>query len=309
RLVSTESQRGQYLTLSYVWGGDQVHKTTTGNVSAYERSIDISLLPATIRDAIHVTHALGFSSLWVDSLCIIQDSDEDKRREIGRMHHIYRYAHLTIIAASANKVTESFLNDRPPPPCFKYLMAPRALIFTARTLQYRCLTATHHVGDSLCDTYDKRRLPDTLFMRDPPPAQPGSEEWASVYTAWLGVVWDYSHRAASVAADKLVACAAIAEHFHRCLDSDYLAGLWRATLLADLLWSRRWDEYGHYPAAYRAPSWSWAALEGEVFWSGQWSQAFWADNALAKVVRCAVTLEDDGLPFGRVTGGSLVLSG
>lgn len=378
RLVSTEGQRGQYLTLSYVWGGDQVHKTTTGNVSTYERSINISLLPATIRDTIHVTHALGFSSLWVDSLCIIQDSDEDKRREIGRMHHIYRYAHLTIIAASANKVTESFLNDRPPPPCFsasafnagvplpsgdltlpficppcvpaasepqagtvyitampsrtltpeewpysahlghigtrawcmqEYLMAPRALIFNARTLQYRCLTATHHVGDSLCDTYDERRLPDILFMRDPPPAQPGSEEWARVHTAWLGVVRDYSHRAASVAADKLVACSAIAEQFYRCLGSDYLAGLWRATLLADMLWSRRWDEYGHYPAAYRAPSWSWAALEGEVFWSGQWSQAFWADNALAKVVRCAVILEDDGLPFGRVTGGSLVLSG
>ncbi|EIW58352.1 HET-domain-containing protein, partial [Trametes versicolor FP-101664 SS1] len=101
RLVSTDGRSGKYLTLSYVWGLDQIHKTTTSNVSQYECGIDLSLLPATIRDAIYVTHALGLQFLWVDSLCIIQDSNEDKRHEIRRMHHIYRHSHLTIIAASA----------------------------------------------------------------------------------------------------------------------------------------------------------------------------------------------------------------
>lgn len=206
RLVSTHRQRGKYLTLSYVWGGDQVHKTTTSNISVYESGINLALLPATIRDAINVTHALGYRFLWVDSLCIVQDSEEDKRREIGRMHHIYRYAHLTIIAASAQKVDEGFLQDRPPPQqldlgalrsggditlpficptstttsqvgtihiipirlgrvytlglrwpyyssnpgpistrawCMQeYLMSPRSLIFTPRTLQFRCQTTT-----------------------------------------------------------------------------------------------------------------------------------------------------------------------
>lgn len=116
RLVSTEGRYGRYVTLSYVWGGDQVQKTTTSNISAYEHGIEPSLLPATIRDAIHATHALGVQSIWIDSLCIIQDSDEDKLRELGRMHLIYRHAFLTIIAASASGVTEGFLQARPVAP-------------------------------------------------------------------------------------------------------------------------------------------------------------------------------------------------
>lgn len=115
RLVSTTGEHGEYLTLSYVWGGDQIHKTTTANLSSYEQGIAASLLHSTIRDAIYVTHMLGFRWLWIDSLCIIQDSDEDKAHEIGRMHHIYRYSHLTIMAASANGVSESFLQERPFP--------------------------------------------------------------------------------------------------------------------------------------------------------------------------------------------------
>ncbi|EIW52265.1 HET-domain-containing protein, partial [Trametes versicolor FP-101664 SS1] len=113
RLVSTEGEHGQYLALSYVWGGAQPHKTTGSNVSIYSAGIDPSLLLQTIRDAIYVTHTLGFRYLWVDSLCIIQDSDEDKLHEIGRMHLIYRHAYLTIIAASAERASDGFLQHRP----------------------------------------------------------------------------------------------------------------------------------------------------------------------------------------------------
>lgn len=111
-VASQDGERGRYLALSYVWGEDQPFKTTVSNLSAYEQGIDLARLPATIRDAIHVTHALDFHLLWVDALYIIQDSDADKCREIGRMHFIYRFAYLTIIAASASKVSEGFLQRR-----------------------------------------------------------------------------------------------------------------------------------------------------------------------------------------------------
>lgn len=374
RLVSTARQRGTYIALSYVWGGDQVHKTTISNMSTYENLINPSLLPATIRDAVFVTHSLGFRYLWVDSLCIIQDSDADKRHEIGRMHHIYRYAYLTIIAASAESVTEGFLEDRPPPPqldiedldaggeitlpficppypptsaggpvdhrvpqqvgsvhltvyparareswahtrelghirtrawCMQeYLMSPRSLIFTSRTLLFRYQTAMRSVGNSLCDVPDERRIPDALFLPEPPLLTHGSAEWAELHEAWLDIVMEYSLRAASVLSDKLVACAAVAEQFHRALRSDYLAGIWRDTLIHGLLWSKGRNAYNHRPAEYRAPSWSWASVEGDVT---QLSKAFLDDNTLAKVLMCEVTLEDAALPFGRVTGGTLVL--
>lgn len=362
-----------------MWGGDQTHKTTTSNISSYEQGIAASLLPATISDAIYVTHMLGFRWLWVDSLCIIQDSDADKRHEIGRMHDIYRYAHVTIMAASAERVTEGFLHNRSPPPSWtddgdlhasgtitlpficpphpptcvecrddhslansqvgnvtfasfhsavisysddlgcmgtrawclqEYLMSPRSLIFTPSTLQFRCLTTMQGVGNSLCATVSEPRLPITLFHPDPPVAESGSEEWKDMHKAWMEVVKDYSCRRASVESDKLVACAAVAEQFHRVLRVEYLAGLWRSDmLLTDLLWEIYQD--GRRPSVYRAPSWSWAAVDGVVsryLWIPELEDTRPSD-LLAEIVECWVTLEDAALPFGGVTDGALVLRG
>lgn len=358
RLVSTEGIYGKYLALSYVWGEAQPHKTTTSNVSAYHDAIPRSLLPQTILDAIYVTHALGFKYLWADSLCIVQDSDEDKLHEIGKMHLIYRYAYLTIIAASAQRVGDGFLQDRsaPPPPKFslpficpprppspdddvtepcargevhyfdevwdtpgdsepvdrrgwclqELLMSPRALLFASKTLRFRCQDTTLNVGNSIHRTTFDVRLPDILFDPAPPPLQPGSTEWCDVHLRWRDVVHQYSARTLGTSSDKLVACGALAEAFQRVLRCDYLAGLWRSEmLLNDLLWRVRDPLDLEYPATYRAPSWSWAAVDGQST-----SDFFPRGPEIvvgAKVVRCDVTLKDPELPFGEVTGGSLVL--
>lgn len=362
RLTSTKGGHGKYLALSYVWGGPQQHQTTVSNISVYADGIDAAFLPQTIRDAIHVTHSLGFRYLWVDSLCIVQDSDEDKLHELGRMHFIYRYAYLTIIAANAERVSAGFLQVRQPknsttlpflcPPrplapgedatesvrevgevrvtaralsgavavyknfdgmdpihtrgwCLQELyLSPRALIFTSRTLRLRCQAATQNVGGSLYNTQNDVGLPDALFHPAPPPVVYGSAEWADLHTRWWSIVDGYTRRALGHASDKLVACGALAEAFHRVLRMDYLAGLWRDTLLRDLIWSRAIRGTDR-PAVYRAPSWSWAAVDGEII-----IHRIHHDPeaiAVAEVVRCAVTLKDPGLVFGEVTGGSLVL--
>ena len=83
-------------------------------MSAYMEHIDLTMLPQTIRDAIYVTHRLEIDLLWTDSLCIIQDSPEDKHRELISMRNVYRNAYLTIDAASADKASNGFLEDRPP---------------------------------------------------------------------------------------------------------------------------------------------------------------------------------------------------
>lgn len=343
-----------------MWGEAQPHKTTKSNISAYSARIDASLLPQTILDAIYVTHTLGFQYLWADSLCIVQDSDEDKLHEIGRMHLIYRHAYLTIIAASAERVTDGFLQDRlaepydltlpflcpPPPPtsgddaaevqqvgevhcshrswgvdapdpvdrrgwCLQELyMSPRALIFTSKTLRFRCQETTPNVGNSIRRTYMDVRLPDILFHPAPPPVQHGSKEWADIHTQWGRIANQYNGRTLGQASDKLVACGALAEAFHRVLRSDYLAGIWRDTLLYDLLWrahkSAGDSEQAGCSAEYRAPSWSWAAVDRAIDSRGP---SYNAPNvaSAATVVHCEVTLKTPELPFGEVTGGSLVL--
>lgn len=130
--------------------------------------------------------------------------------------------------------------------------------------------------------------------------------------AWMKIVENYSGRKASVESDKLVACAGIAEQFHRVLRSDYLAGLWRSdTLSIDLLWKPDHYEACTRPTVYRAPSWSWAAVEGSIHRHSLRTLGLEdpPTGVLVEIIDCQVTLEDDELPFGRVTGGILVLHG
>ncbi|KAI0663662.1 heterokaryon incompatibility protein-domain-containing protein [Cubamyces menziesii] len=111
----TPGARGGYAALSYVWGEEQPHRTTVANLASYMREgIESDTLPQTIRDAIHVAHALGMRFLWVDSLCIVQDSREDKHRELRCMRDIYRHAYFTIDALAAKTVSAGFLQDRRP---------------------------------------------------------------------------------------------------------------------------------------------------------------------------------------------------
>jgi len=66
-------------------------------------------LPKSLKDAILLTRALGIQYIWIDSLCIIQDCDEDKDREMTRMADVYKNAVLTISAARAKSCDEGFL--------------------------------------------------------------------------------------------------------------------------------------------------------------------------------------------------------
>ena len=65
--------------------------------------------PKTIRDAVKVTRAIGLDFLWVDSYCIIQDSAEDKDKEIQHMAQIFQNSFVTIVAAGAPSVHHGFL--------------------------------------------------------------------------------------------------------------------------------------------------------------------------------------------------------
>lgn len=93
-----------YIALSHAWGlGKHRPLETVGdNFEEHKTEIKTDALSRTFRDAIAVCRRLGEKFLWIDSLCIIQDDDGDKAREIPRMHEIYGGAVLTISAMSAH---------------------------------------------------------------------------------------------------------------------------------------------------------------------------------------------------------------
>jgi hypothetical protein len=74
---------------------------TRASLSLWSQQSGISMLeiPNTIQDAMRMTKLLGERFLWVDSLCIIQDDDSDRRAQIRRMDSIYIGAFVTLIAA------------------------------------------------------------------------------------------------------------------------------------------------------------------------------------------------------------------
>jgi len=104
------------ITLSHRWG-DALRVTLT-QLSRAEmlRGIKLTSLPMTFQDAIILARNLGVSYLWIDALCIIQDSKSDWALESAEMSRIYSCSLLTIAASSARDSETEFLYQRVPQP-------------------------------------------------------------------------------------------------------------------------------------------------------------------------------------------------
>jgi len=103
---TNETLDNVYVALSYCWGlatsGDSLRHTKENSAFLEtEGSLASHVVPRTIRDAMLFTKKLGFRYLWVDALCIVQDDDAIKSKQINKMDAVYSCAVLTIIAASS----------------------------------------------------------------------------------------------------------------------------------------------------------------------------------------------------------------
>ncbi|OJD29290.1 het domain protein pin-c2 [Diplodia corticola] len=89
----------QYIALSHRWGtASQPMTTKHGNLQERRDCIPFASLPLTFRHAVQTTRRLGVRYLWIDSLCIIQDSSDDWAVESGRMGDIYAHSYVTLAA-------------------------------------------------------------------------------------------------------------------------------------------------------------------------------------------------------------------
>jgi Heterokaryon incompatibility protein (HET) len=113
--VKLHISRGEsepYLALSYCWGKEPFIRSTEATLLDRQKGIPIGDLPPALIDAVQVTRALKIRYLWVDALCIIQDSSSDWRREAGRMDEVYKGAYAVLSAVKSKNVHESFLDAR-----------------------------------------------------------------------------------------------------------------------------------------------------------------------------------------------------
>lgn len=110
RLVETTGQHGYYATLSHCWSASNPLVTNSHNFNAHLYRIAFTALPKTFQDAVIVTRRMGLKYLWIDSLCIIQDSRNDWERECAQMDGIFENSAFTIASLAASSPHDGFLN-------------------------------------------------------------------------------------------------------------------------------------------------------------------------------------------------------
>lgn len=104
KLKNTRGSTGRYITLTHRWTPlIEASGTTNSNIESRIVSIDLSELSETFQDAVEATRKLGIQFLWIDAICIIQDSREDWRTEAKNTASIYELAWLNIASAASEK--------------------------------------------------------------------------------------------------------------------------------------------------------------------------------------------------------------
>ncbi|KAK4119844.1 HET-domain-containing protein, partial [Parathielavia appendiculata] len=112
--TSRTTPLGAYGTLSYCWGTAATVKLTCNTLGEFLARLPVSTLPKTFQDAISVARRLGLRYLWIDSLCIIQDSPGDWLAESSAMGQVYQNGLFNIAATASSDSTGGLFFDRDP---------------------------------------------------------------------------------------------------------------------------------------------------------------------------------------------------
>jgi hypothetical protein len=323
-------------------------------LESFKLSIPWHELSSTFQDAIQITKHFGLRYLWIDSLCIIQDSITDWEQESAMMGRVYERCWLNIAASAASdgsggffakrdttaprlepvKARFSWLGQRQGtylflPPNFKFRilrnepLGRRAWVYQERQLSPRTLHfTTSQAFWECCERDACEMLPSGLPCIAEKSWKSLEEEDGAVdyvaptvtpdprlnsYNLWDKVVHSYTLGSLTVNSDKLIALAGVAQKLQPLLHSEYLAGLWREYLEYQLLW-----HVGNYkepvrPEPYRAPSWSWASVNGHI-WSACTVYLYDKSDLICEIIDVQVSCVGDPI-LGNVYDGFLRIKG
>ncbi|KAL9004191.1 MAG: hypothetical protein Q9188_002984 [Gyalolechia gomerana] len=115
KLIVTSGEIAPYVALSHCWGRPPQSavprnaRTVSTNFQNMLAGIPIDSVPRNFQDAIQTVRALGLRYLWIDALCIIQDSVTDWETEAARMQEVYGSAYLTLAGTSATSSIDGFI--------------------------------------------------------------------------------------------------------------------------------------------------------------------------------------------------------
>lgn len=358
----------RYVTLSHCWGSSPDRhglRLLESTISGLGNDASVDNLPKTFIDALNIAGRFGIRYVWIDRLCIYQDSAEDWRRESSLMHEVYKKAYFSVSALGADddnggcffprepsKVAPSIVrlqldadgDSRP----FRFelekgwawrlsfekeplvnrawvvqerLLAPRIIHFGRAQVFWECGEAkcceTHPDGVRFFDSLGKeeekseRRGNTHLWKQllDAPDRRYVEDPYEQLFLDWNAIVTLYAKCKLTVASDKLVALSGLAKDMKRRLQElrpgtcRYLAGLWEEKLLDHVTWNV--VSPAQRASKYRAPSWSWACLDGRLNMRlGSWGGGFFCASLISAQMQ--LRGEDE---TAEVTSGSVTLTG
>jgi Heterokaryon incompatibility protein (HET) len=102
-----------------------------------------------------------------------------------------------------------------------------------------------------------------LLHQDNPTASFGPNVSMETPIEWFRLVEMYTRCGLTKEEDKLIAISGLAKRIHTKLKIGYLAGLWADRIYAGLLWMAEVEPL-RKPTFLRAPSWSWASVDGPI---------------------------------------------
>lgn len=196
------------------------------------------------------------------------------------------------------------------------VLSNRVLSFTRQELKWLCNEWRKCECASLCSPMDKEDFEDPRAFRLR--SLFGRQDLTDAYRRWADIVMMFSKRQLSFDKDRLTALSGIAQRFASLLldcygqHDTYYAGLWERHLPEALLWKT--DDYSKVqfssaelhcrrPNLWRAPTWSWAALEAPILYPPYIGLQY-----RVKVIRCSTSTRDID-PYGQVQSGTLKLVG
>lgn len=298
----TDKELVTYFALSHRWGASQeeVFKLLSSNEKELMHTLSLEQLSQVFRDAIDFTRRSGVQYLWIDSLCIMQDSEEDWKAEAALMSKVYANCALNIAADPVAPGESGMFQTRSYHDCCyiathqktfvrkdvrdEYLLAlrrnlgineyaarslqGRAWIFQERLLSPRTLCFSDQLFWECREKLASETFPIAIdFNHGASNAkeralyiQPGDY---NNFRRWYELLHSYLRCDLTFPKDRLAALGAVAEYSAGRLEATYCAGLWRERMPACLLWgfSHIKSQEVTRQTTYRCPTWSWASLD------------------------------------------------
>ncbi|KAH7079883.1 heterokaryon incompatibility protein-domain-containing protein [Paraphoma chrysanthemicola] len=304
QLVETTGQpKANWVALSHCWGHEKNHplKTTRANLSQHLDSITMSSLPKTFRDAVVATRRLGFRYLWVDSICIVQDDEQDWHRESRLMPMVYEHATITLAASDAADSTKGLFLERPYGriafPSIQLPFITRDKITNRRTtlgnysisLDWRQEPFMIHMDPAFSNIYRRGWCTQELilsrrvvhFLREGmvwvckgtafdetgqllmATKRHSEPDWAS---EWGRIIVEHSMREFTYEKDRLISLEGLAREVSKagnnsCKAGEYFFGTWLVDIQEYILWA----SYRTTKRITNCPSWSWASCDSAVW--------------------------------------------